>query len=114
MYLLSCERQESLLDILQVLLEIGFPKAYNMVATLFHVGVLREVKFDTPFLPLIRIGKSGRVGMPVVPIKLDDEVLGRDESVNAKLASNNMLRKEVDAKTLQQGISNRFGLCHFP
>jgi hypothetical protein len=112
--LLNCERQESLLDILQVLLEIGFPKAYNVVATLFHVGVLREVKFNTPLLPLIRIGKSGRVGMPVVPIKLDDKVLGRYKRVNAKLTSNDMLGKEVDAKALQQGIPNSFGLGHFP
>lgn len=85
------------------MLDFRFPKPKDRHAAFTHVGVLRSIQGDTLHLSLVKHRELGWVRVPVIAVELDDRVTTRNEGIDAKLASDKVLRQILDT----YGIKNR-------
>lgn len=87
------------------LLEFALPYSDDLIATGRHVSILGAVKGYASTLPFIRYGESDRVAMPVITIKLDDDIERRYEGVNTKLVTDKILAFIRHTDLIKQSIS---------
>jgi len=84
------------------------PQSEHTKPALREVGVLRLVERDAPALPRVWLGEAFGVTMPVVAVKLNDEVRVRDEGVDAELPGDEMLPQVEHAGLCEKAISAPF------
>lgn len=84
------------------------PNSQNPIATGFHVGVLRCVKFNPLHLPCIQYREFFSIPMPVIAVKLDNQLTRRHESINAKLFAHHMLPEIRYADFIKNFVSYFF------
>jgi len=98
-------------NIIRILAKVRTPCPKNGEATLTHVSILRLIESHTFALSLIRVRKSQWMTMPIIPIKLYDQLACRHKCVYAKLIVQNVLWNIVCANIIKQSISNALNTC---
>lgn len=91
-----------------ILLDVAFPKSNDSVAALFHIGILRLVQLGASLLSMIKSSIFGRITMPIVAIKLNDSIKRWDEGINTKLFSHQMLGNVLKIGFIKQRITEFF------
>lgn len=90
-----------------------FPETEHSVATSYHVGILRFVHVDSLYLFGFWTRELLRVSMPVVPIKLNNQVVSWYESINQEFLANQILWEVINPKLIENTVSYPFDLGHF-
>ena len=85
--------------------EVTFPKPNDFNAKFPHVCVLGYIERHAFNLPVVWSWVSILFAMPVITVKLYDNVFGRDESVNRKFPTNNMLANKIKASRFDYRIT---------
>lgn len=82
------------------------PNTHNLIATSLHIGILRGIQPHALSLARIRLRKQIRVAMPVITVELDNKPYIGHESVNAELATDDVLWKVDNAQAVEQPIAD--------
>ncbi len=87
-------------------MNIRFPKAQNFITALLEVGIARFVSLDICRLDGIQIAAvNGRVGVPEVPVPLNDEHTRGNEHIHDKLAADDLLLQVVNPEAVKNSGS---------
>lgn len=91
-----------------IALQFGLPKSRNGVAAFSQVGILRLIKGSPSLLSGIEMWVFSRVPMPVITVKLNNDLIGGNDGINAKLAVDYLLTQILNPKLVKQGIAKYF------
>lgn len=97
-----------LLNPLRALVNVSFPKPQNIIAAFFKVGILGIVFSHLSHLPVIKRTKFIRVAVPIIPVKLNDEIGAVDISINTEFSSDNKLWGISNPDTVNYLIGDYF------
>jgi len=87
--------------------KIAFPKPNYLNSHFSHIGILRYVKSHTLNLSMVGIWINIFLAMPIIAIKLYNDIFRWDESINSKLSTNNILTNKINAAGCKDGISKQ-------
>lgn len=95
-------------------MNIGFPKPKNAIAALGEIGVACPVSFRVGLLNRVQIARiDRRVGVPEVPVPLDDSTRFCNQNIDYELATDYLLLTECYSCARQDGTASSLKFVGF-
>lgn len=109
----TCQRSaQAFFDFIKSLVHVSFPNSKHAVAVLLYIVVLATIHSSLAILFGCECREAGRITVPVVTVKLNDQFCRRHECVDTPLAEHRTLAPVDDALRVEERVSGslQFGL----